>query len=61
MQLSTSPNALSARLAPVSAISIDPATPLLKKFGSAFFAVARVLPNPTAAEMPKTSQNGYAS
>lgn len=47
------PNALSAKFAPVSAISIDPVMPLEKKFGSVFFADASVLPNPAAAEIPE--------
>lgn len=47
------PRALRAKLAPVSAISIEPAIPLLKKFGSDFFAVASVRPKPANAEIPK--------
>lgn len=50
------PSARNAKLEPDSAISIEPVIPLLKKLGSFFLAVANVLPNPTAAEIPEISQ-----
>lgn len=46
------PSARIAKFAPVSAISIDPVIPLLKKLGSFFLAIAKVRPNPAAAEIP---------
>jgi hypothetical protein len=51
------PNALIAKLAPVSCIPFDPATPLSKKLGSLFLADATVLAKPIAADTPGIFQD----